>query len=409
MRQQDIITGIDLGSRTIRIAAAQIREPENEFQIIALAEERSLGIKKGVITNIEDTISSISSCLEKVERQIGQRIEHACVGVSGVQIISQESKGAVMVNRTDGEITEEDVERVLENARITAQPANYEIIHVLPRNYSVDNQVAVANPIGMTGRRLEVEAQVILGLSNQIKNLKKSFYRAGVEVDEPVFIALASAEAVLNKRQKELGVAVVNLGSATTSLAVYEDGDVLTAKTLPIGARHITNDLAIGLRVGLDLAEAIKVNYGTCLLNKVGKNEEINYKDLDERESGITSRKEVVKIIQARCEEIFKMVDNELFAIDRNGQLPAGVILTGAGAKLDGLAEIAKSIFKMPASIGKPQGFTSGFSKAYDESCSSVVGLALWGKRNYLITDRRGFSLSNLIRKIKSILKIWST
>ena len=377
-RKGEIITGIDLGSSTIRIAVGQINS-EGELHIVGLGEGPSEGIGKGVVASIEDTVSSISACAEQVERMTGQPIENAYVGVSGTHIISQESRGVVAVAGANGEIKQDDVNRVLDAAQKVATPPNYEIIHILPRNFSVDKQVGIIDPIGMTGVRLEVEAQIILGLSNQVKNLDKCFHRVGIGINETVFTVLATAEAVLNKRQRELGTVVVNIGSTTTSLAVFEEGDVLSAKVLPIGARHITNDIAIGLRVPVDLAELIKIKYGTSLPEKAGRNKIINFKDLNEREEGTVSQKKLADIIEARCEEIFKMVDKELAAIDRSKKLPAGAILTGAGARLDGLAETAKKVLKIPVSLGFPQGFLSGINKAFDPSFSTAVGLVIWG------------------------------
>ncbi len=400
-RRQQIIAGIDLGSATIRIAVGQVH-PEGDLHIVGLGEGPSDGIGKGVIMDIEDTVSSISACVEQVERMTGLSIEHAYIGISGAHIISQESRGVVAASRADGEIKQDDKDRVLEAAQTVARPPNYEILHILPRSFSVDSQVGIMDPIGMTGVRLEVEAQIILGLSNQIKNLTKCFYRVGIGINEIVFTILSTAEAVLNKRQKELGALVVNLGSATTSFAVFEEGDVLTAKVLPIGARHITNDLAIGLRVPVELAETIKLNYGTSLPEKVGRHKLINFKDLSEKEEGTVSKKEVAKIIEARCEEIFKMVDKELAGIDRSGKLPAGAILTGAGSRLDGLVETAKKVFKIPASLGLPQGFVSGINKAFDPSFSTAVGLVLWGQR--LIGVRSKLSV---VPKVGPKVKKW--
>ncbi len=400
MANQGIITGIDLGSGAIRIAVGQINS-EGDLHIIGLTEGPSEGITKGVIMSIEDTVSSISACIEKVEKLVGVPVEHAYIGISGSHIISQESRGVVAISRADGEIRHDDVERVLEAAQTVATPANYEILHVLPRSFSVDNQPGIIDPVGMTGVRLEVEAQIILGLANQIKNLTKSFFRVGIGIDELVFMVLATAESVLNKRQKELGVLVVNLGSTTTSIAVFEEGDVLTAKVLPIGARHITSDIAIGLRIPLDLAEAVKLNHGTSLSKKITKHEQINFKDLNEKEEGVASKKEVAMIIEARCEEIFKLVNDELDKIDRKGKLPAGVVLTGAGSKLDGLTETAKNVFKIPSSLGAPQGFISAISKAFDPSFSTAVGLVLWG--NQRPTLNKGGPIPDLSSK----MKIW--
>jgi cell division protein FtsA len=289
-----------------------------------------------------------------------------------------------------------------------AKPPNYNIIHVLPRSYSVDSQIGIMDPVGMTGVRLDVDAQIILGLTNQMKSLDRCLYRVGIAVDGIIFTILATAEAVLTKKQKDLGVVLVNLGSTTTSFAVYEESDVVTAKVLPIGSRHITNDLAIGLRIPVEVAESLKMNYGTSLPEKASRNKLINLKDIDEKEQGAVSQKEVATIIEARCEEIFKMVDKELGNIDRRGKLPAGVVLTGAGAKLDGLTETAKRIFKIPASIGTPQGFVSGVDKAFDPSFSTAVGLVLWGiggDRQMQLSGPIKFPTDSLGKKIRGWLK----
>jgi len=380
MSSKEIIAGIDLGSKSIKIAVGQ--EVAGELNIIGLAEEPSEGISKGMIISIEDTISSLSSCLEKIDKMISMQIEHAYIGISGSHIISQESKGVIAISRADGEIKDDDVRRVLEAAQTVVTPPNYEFIHSIPRSFTVDNQPGILDPIGMTGVRLEVESQIILGLSNQIKNLTKCFYRVGVNIDDKILSVLAASETVLSRRQRDFGVAVINLGHTTTSVVVFEEGDILLAKVLPIGARHITGDISLGLKIPLDLAEAIKLRYGTTLPDKVDKHEQINLKDLDENEEGLVSRKEVAKIIEARCEEIFEIVDKELMTVARSGKLPAGVVLIGGGSKLDGLVETAKSVFKTPASIGVSQGFTSGINKSYDPMFSTAVGLVLYGPKS---------------------------
>lgn len=379
MATKNIITGLDLGSCLTRAVVGQ--ESGGKVHIIGAAEGPSEGISKGVITSIEDTISSISGCMEKAEKMVGLALDSAFVGISGSHIISQDSRGVVAIARADGEIREDDIERALEAAQTVATPANYEILHVIPRSFTVDNQRGIKDPVGMTGIRLEVDAQIIEGLSSQIKNLTKCLYRAGVGIDELVFTILATSEAVLTRRQKELGVGVVNLGNTTVGMAVFEEGDILTAKVLPIGCRHITSDIAIGLRIPLDLAEKIKLNYGSTLPGEIAKSEEINLKELDENEEAVVSRKHVAEIIQARVDEIFKMVDDELKAVGRSGKLPAGIILTGAGAKLPGLVEEAKKQFKLPASIGYPLEIATAIDKVNDPAFTTAVGLVLWGAR----------------------------
>lgn len=403
--KENIITSLDIGSGTIRLAVGQIQS-NNQLNVISLVESLSEGVSKGIITNIEDTVSSISQCLEKAEKDIGLPINHAYVGISGTHIISQDARAVIAVSRADGDIRLDDVNRVLEAAKTVAIPPNYESIHIIPRYFTVDNQPNIKDPVGMTGVRLEVEAQIILGLISQIKNLRKCLYRVGLTDDELVFTPLATAEAVLNKRQKELGVAVVNLGDTTTSLAVFEEGDILTAKVLPIGSRHITSDIAIGLRISMNLAELIKLNFGSALPSKINKHEIINLRDLDKNEEGTIYRRQIAEIIDARCEEIFKMIDQELKTIDRSGKLPAGVVLTGAGVKLEGLIESGKRYLKLPVSLGIPTGFTTVLDKANDPSFATAIGLLLWGKQTKRIA-KKGLSL--LPPKIEWIKKIFKS
>lgn len=376
----ELITGLDIGSTSVRAAVGQrmLDGGKEAVQIIGAAESPSVGVNKGVITSIEDAISSVSSCLEKVERMTGVQVDRAYVGISGSHIVSQESKGVVAVSRSDGEIREEDVERALEAARTVATPLNYEILHVLPKSFTVDGQAGIKDPVGMTGIRLEVDAQIIQSLSSPLKNLTKCVYRTGIEIDDIVLGILAAAEAVASPRQKELGAVVVNIGGATTSLAVFEDGDVLRTVVLPVGSDHVTSDIAIGLRTSIEVAERVKVEHGIATTKDV-RREEIRLADLGAEEDEVASKKFVAEIVEARIEEIFSKVDKELKRIDRSGRLPAGVILTGGGAKLNGLVEAAKSQLRLPAALGYPIGLSSITDRTNDIAFSTAAGLVLWG------------------------------
>lgn len=403
-RKEKIITGIDIGTVTTKIVVAQ-ESGEEKMQIIGGAENPSAGVSKGVISSIEEAVSSISSALEKAERMTGLPIEQAYVGISGKDIMSQESQGVIAVAKADNEIREDDVERVLVAAQTVATPPNYEIIHVIPRCFKVDNQGLIKDPVGMTGVRLEVEAQIIEGPAAQIKNLTKCIYRTGVDVDDLVFSVLATAEATLTNRQKELGVAVVNIGGATTSVAVFEEGDVLAAKVLPIGANHITNDIAIGLRTSIELAEQVKLEYGMVMPKELKIKDEISLEDIAEGEEGTISKKELYMIIGARVEEIFSMVDGVLKDIDRSGKLPSGMVLTGGGAKMPGMVEMGKKIFRLPVSLGYPKGVVTVIDKVNDLNFTTAVGLALWGGQMGASEKGRGrdfwAKLKELILRLK--------
>jgi cell division protein FtsA len=378
----EIFTGLDVGTYAIRVAVGRlVPSPEGgeQIHIIGAVEVPSAGVNKGTITNLEDAVSSISRALEQAERITGVPLGKAWVGINGSHILSQESRGVVGVGRSDGEIRDEDVERSIEAARTVATPTNYEIIHVIPKSFTVDGQRGVKDPVGMNGIRLEVDAIIIQGLGSQIKNLTKAVYRTGLDIEDLVFAILATAEAVVSDRQKELGVCVVNIGASTTNVVVYEEGDILHTAVLPIGSDHVTSDIAIGLRTSIDVAEQVKLRHATCLPDEVNKKEEINLGELGAPEEEIVGRRFIADITEARIQEIFEHVDRELKKIDRSGMLPAGVILTGGGAKLSGILEAAKSAFRLPVSLGTPIGITSVIDRINDPSMSTAMGLVLWG------------------------------
>lgn len=412
MAPEEIIAGLDIGSSTIRMVVAE-RSPEQKLNIIAAAEVPAEGISKGTVVSIEDAVASLNKCLEKTEKIAGLPIENAWVGISGSHIISQESKGVVAISRSDGEITEDDVERAIEAARTVATPSNYEILHVIPRSFTIDGQTSIKDPVGMSGIRLEVDTQIIQGLTSQVKNITKCVYRTGIDIEDLVLSILASSEAVLTNRQKELGVVLVNVGATTTSLIVFEEGDVLHTSVLPIGSDHITSDLAIGLRVSIDTAERIKLDYGTAMSKDVLKKDEINLNDIDQTvaaDTALVSRKYIAEIIEARVEEIFEKIDSELKKVDRSGSLPAGVVLIGGGAKMPAIVEVAKKKLKLPACLGFAQNLTSAIDKVQDLGFLTAVGLVVWGdqltkgkKRKFSISQFK--SVSQVGNKIRGWFK----
>lgn len=383
--KDSIITGLDVGSSKIRVVVGQ-KIDKTPLHIVGLSETVSEGISKGIIKSIEDAVSCISRAFEQAERMTGIPIERAFVSISGAHIRSEMSKGVIAVAKADGEVRAEDVERVIEAAQAVSTPPNYEILHVIPKEFRVDNQTGIKDPVGMTGIRLEVEVQIIQGFATQIKNLTKVVYRSGVEVEDLVVASLASSEAVLSKRQKELGVCVLTIGSNTTNMAVFEEGEVVHTYVIPIGSSHITSDIAIGLRTSIDTAEEVKIRYGYAHARGVEKGEDIDLAAITDGEVGVVSRKHVAEIIEARAEEIFKLADVELAKIERSGKLPAGIVLTGGGAKLDGIIPLARFVFRLPASLGVPRDIKSAIDKIDDPSFSGAVGLVRWGEqlsRNY--------------------------
>lgn len=383
--KENIIAGLDVGSTAIRIVVGQhVPNPEEPLKIIGAVSVPAEGIHKGAVKSIEDVTSSISACLEKAERLVGVPIESVWVSINSPHIKSERSRGVVAVGKSDGEISADDVERAMEAARALSVPPNYEILHVLPIKFTVDNQEEIKDPIGMTGVRLEVETLIIQGLSSQIKNLTKAIFRTGVEIEDLVLSPLAAAEAVIGPKQKELGAALINIGASTTSLAVFEEGELLHTAVIPIGSEHITADVAIGLRCPINLAERIKKEYGSTLPDKFGKKDEIDITDLVKEESAqddlkTISRKYLAEIIEARVEEIFLKVDQEFKKIERSGMLPGGVYLIGGGTRLGDIVETAKKQLRLPACIGVNKNVPTIIDKVNEPELLNALGLVIWG------------------------------
>lgn len=412
MPQKELVCGLDIGSNTVRLAVTQkITQADEKPNVVGVISQPAQGINRGVITSIDDAVSSISACLEKAEKIVGIPVEDVWVGISGSHISSQESKGVIAVAKANGEITESDVERAIEAARTVATPPNYEILHVIPKSFTVDGQRGIKDPVGMTGVRLEVDTQIIQGLSSQIKNITKTIYRTGIEIHDIVLSILAASEAVLTARQKQLGCAVVNIGGATSSMAVFEEGDVLQTAILPLGSEHITSDIAIGLRISIDAAESLKLEYGSAVSKGLSRREEIDAGKVNHSDSFFISKKYLSDIIEARVEEIYDKVDAELKKIGRSGMLPAGIVLTGAGAKLPGMVDVAKRALRLPASLGYPLGITPGVDKANDLAFSTAIGLALWGQElsgsaaNNFLKNIMKFDLPGFGKQVTKFLK----
>lgn len=386
--KENIIAGLDIGSFETRLVIGQQIATESgiKLQIIGAVSVPSEGVNKGIINSIEDTTASISAVLEKAERLLGTPITTAWVGINGPNLKCQSSRGVVAVSRSDSEINSEDVNRVIEAAQALAVPPNYEILHVVPSKFIVDSQEDIKNPVGMTGIRLEVVTLIIQNLTSQIKNLTKAIYHTGLNIDDLVFSPLAAGTVVITPKQKEIGTAVVNIGSATTSISIYEEGDLLHAAVLPIGSAHITADIAIGLRCPINLAEKIKIRYGSAKAERFNKKDEIDISDIVQEENltdeiTVISPRYVSEIIEARVEEIFEKVDSEFKKIDRSGMLPAGVCLVGGGAKLDDIIEIAKKKLRLPVSIGSNRSVATVVDKVNDLEYMTALGLVVWGNQ----------------------------
>lgn len=386
--KEQIFIGLDIGSAMIRVVVGKQESELGTPSIIGVGESVSAGIRRGVLVDIDEAVSSIAEALEKAERMTGLTLDHAVVSVGGAQISAQESHGVIAVARADGEIMESDVVRVVDASQAISIPANREILHVIPKNFTVDGQSGIKDPVGMSGIRLEVDSQIIQGSVPFIKNLTKCIMQAGLEIDDLVLAPLAAAQAVLSKKQKELGVVLIDLGGGTTGLIVFEEGNLTTSTILPVGSSHITNDLAIGLRTSVDTAEKVKLQYGHAEAREIKKDVDIDLSKIDRQEEGRVSTKHIAEIIEARMEEIFDLVNKELKKINRDGQLPAGAILTGGGAKLPGVVELAKKQLRLPVSIGLPSAVGAVIDRVDDPQFATGVGLVMWGQEFLLGSSR---------------------
>jgi len=380
------IVGIDVGTTKVVTLVGEASS-DDQVSILGVGLMPSKGLRKGIVVNVDEAVTSIVASVEKAERLSGYRIGSAYVGVAGGHIQSLNSRGVVAIPRADREITPADQARALDAARAIAIPTQREIIHVIPRSYVVDGQEGIRDPVGLSGFRLEVEAHIVTGAVTAIQNLIKCIQRAGVEIDDLVLQPLASSEAVLTPAEKDMGVMLVDCGGGTTDVAIFIDGSIWHTVVLPVAGNHITNDIAIVLRTPFDVAEYLKIRHGQARSTPLpeGAEEPQGADDQIEVESFIGAKKRTVsrtllhRVIEARVQEIFQMLRAEVRRVGYDGLLPAGVVLTGGTALLPGIEEVVRDVLNVPVRIGIP-GNLGGLSDAIDTPAyATCVGLVRWG------------------------------
>lgn len=419
MPEAKIIVGVDIGSAKIVTLIAKISE-EQSVNVLGVSDVKSAGIKKGQIVAIEEAVGAVNASLEAAERMAGYSATKVIVSIGGSHIESQNSRGVVAVAQPEGEITQTDVDRVIDAAKAVSFPTSREIIHILPRSYIVDGQEGIKAPVGMTGVRLEVETHLITAGTTSLKNLEKALSEVGVDVAGMVFNGYASSLAVLSDTEKELGVVLVDIGAGTTDISIYVDGAVAHSSVLPIGARHITNDLAIGLRISLESAEKLKLFLSDP--HRKGQDEANRFSDeldlaslkLPEELKKVSYKTLVEGIMRPRLNEIFTMVGLELKKSGWGGQTPAGIVVTGGGAKTVGIVEAAKRSLAMPVRIGIPSGLRGIIDEVQDPSFATAVGLILYGATESLgsssqfkfsVSSFKGLPMGKFGKKIIDLLK----
>jgi cell division protein FtsA len=367
--------GIDIGTSAVRCVIA-IEEEGVPPSIVGVGHAPVSGVRKGTVVDIEDTVSAITASADEAERIAGISIDHGAVGVNGAHLLTLNSHGIIAISNPNREVSPEDVQRVEEAAVVMQMPPNREIIQVFPRNYTLDGQEHVKEPIGMSGMRLEVDACLVTGVVPFIKNLSRAINQAGIKIDNTVANPLAASLALLDTRDREVGCVLIDLGASTTGIAVFEEGEVLHVASIPVGSAHITNDLAIGLRTDIDTAEEVKLKYVNASSKKQTKTDSVKVKEMSGEEITV-SRSEIASIAEARLDEIFDLINRELKKIKKDSQLPAGAIFCGGGSKLEGLEELAKRKLNLPTKLAKPKGFSGIVDKISDPEYAVAVGLML--------------------------------
>lgn len=418
MTEGNIVVGIDIGTSKIVCIIAKITE---SIHILGVSEVKAQGMRKGQIVDIEEAVVAINNALEASERMAGYSASHVVASIGGGHIESLNSKGVVAVSTPEGEITENDLERVTDAAKAVSLPSSRSILHVLPRNYTVDGQEGIKDPIGMTGTRLEVDTHIITANTTSLRNLEKALSEVGVDVDGVIASGFGSSLCVLSDTEKELGVILVDIGAGTTDIAVYVEGSLSYSSVLPIGARHITNDLAIGLRLSLESAEKIKLHLSNTFNKKKARTEYEDDDDSSVRHSTMTadrsgsgqdkssqknadmlsksdeidldilqlpeevrkvSKKTLVDgIIRPRLNEIFTMVGMEVKKSGYAGQTPAGLVITGGGGKTVGITDAAKRTLAMPVRIGYPTDMKGIVDEVQDPAFATAIGIITYGAK----------------------------
>ncbi|MEK7177891.1 MAG: cell division protein FtsA [Patescibacteria group bacterium] len=411
----NLICGIDIGSSKVATVVGMDSAETDELKIIGFNTTIAKGVRRGLVVDIKEATEAVEDSVEKAERMAGHKINQAFVAVGGPHISSLNSHGIVAVSNPQGEINEEDVARVIEAAKAISLSSTRRIIEVIPRDYIVDGQSGIKNPIGMSGVRLEVETHIITASSTNLKNQERILSDLGIENQGFVFSGLASAEAVLTNTEKELGIVLVDIGGGKIDLSIYVDGALSYSSSIPIGARHISNDIAVGLRVSLDSAEKIKIFLGKNFDGKK-KTPQINLKELDLPEdiTEVSLKTLVDGIVAPRLEEIFKLIFDEIEKSGLGQQIPSGLVITGGGALTIGMLETGKRVVGLPIRIGFPEKISGLVDEILDPQYATTVGLLLYGKKNNE-SDKdnfknfgkilKDFKLGNSIGNLKNFFK----
>ena len=407
MAEQTVLVAIDIGTTKVCVLIGEVGARTGSVDVIGIGQAPSDGLRKGVVVDIDRTVQSVAAAVDAAERLCGLKVRSAFVGISGSHIGSQNSRGMVAVSSRQHDIQREDTIRAIENARAVSIPNTREILHVIPRGYVVDGQAGVRDPIGMSAVRLEVETHIVTASSTSVQNLSKCVQRAGIEIDELVLAPLATSEVLLTEEDRELGVVLLDIGGDTTDVAVFQDGSISHCATIPMGAKSVTSDLGLVLRVTPEAAESLKIKQGTALPLDVDPDEVIQITSIGEDGPRPITRRHVAQIIEARTAELFDHVAREIEAAGATNRLQAGLALTGGGSQLTGIAKAARDQLGMSARVLAPAGLGGLTDSISTPPYSASSGLLLWGANHWTGEDERagGRALDGMSGRIVKIFK----
>jgi cell division protein FtsA len=406
LREENIITGLDIGTTKVCAIIGQINDMGG-VDIIGVGTAPSYGLRKGVVVNIDNTVKSITKAIEEAELMAGVEVESVYTGIAGGHIKGINSRGVVAISSKSKEITQADVDRVIDAARAISIPIDREVIHVIPQEFIVDDQNGIKDPVGMSGLRLEAEVHIVTGAVSSIENIIKSVHRAGYEVEDIILQPLASATSILTDEEKELGVVLVDLGGGTTDVIMFVNGSVWYTGVIALGGNHVTNDVAYGLRVPFQTAEIIKKRYGCSYLPMIDQEEIIEVPSFGESGSKKISRKFLTEIIQPRMEEIFSLVQREIKISGFEEFIGSGVILTGGAALIEGSTQLAEKVLGLPVRLGYPTKVGGLVDKINSPLYATGVGLVLYAVKNKSFPDLYRATGENLFKNIIKRLAMW--
>ncbi len=394
VKDDDFLVGLDIGTTKICVVVGKAQE--GRVHIVGIGSHPSTGLRKGVVVNMDSTVNSIKKAVEEAELMAGIKIDNCLAGIGGAHIKSFNSNGVVAIK--DKEVRLDDIDRAIDAAKAVAIPADRELVHVIPQEFIVDDQDGIKDPIGITGVRLEVKVHIVTGSISSAQNIIKCCKLAGLSVSDIILGQLASADATLTPEEKEIGVALVDIGGGTSDIGVFSNGSIKYTSVLPFGGNSITNDIAIGLRTPIDDAEKIKKKYGCAFASMVGANETIEVPSVGGRDPRKLLRKTLADIIEPRVEEIASLIYEEIKKSGQEKLLASGVVITGGCANLDGMPELAENIFSLPARRGSPVGVGGLVDVVNNPSYATGVGLLVYGFNS--IKGRGGFSTGKSMKRL---------